>query len=131
MGLLAGASRKGVQGTAFIVFADGTLHEKRITDDASLVRAQADAVRFNALAAAADDPAPESAVTAAQAAHREDGEAEKEQPAVPPQNSGQHASSQPSSGQLTDELTRLASLHTSGALTDAEFQAAKGRLLGI
>jgi hypothetical protein len=49
VGLLAGASRKGVQGTAFIVFADGSLHEKRITDDASLVRAQADAVRFNAL----------------------------------------------------------------------------------
>lgn len=38
--------QEGVQGTAFIVFADGSLHEKRITDDASLVRAQADAVRF-------------------------------------------------------------------------------------
>jgi hypothetical protein len=107
VGLLAGASRKGVQGTAFIVFADGTLHEKRITDDASLGTGAGRRGAFQCP------------------------EAEKEQPAVPPQNSGQHASSQPSSGQLTDELTRLASLHTSGALTDAEFQAAKGRLLGI
>jgi hypothetical protein len=32
---------------------------------------------------------------------------------------------------LTDELERLASLRVSGALTDAEFQAAKARLLGI
>jgi hypothetical protein len=32
--------------------------------------------------------------------------------------------------QLTADLTRLASLHASGALTDAEFQAAKARLLG-
>jgi hypothetical protein len=88
VGLLAGTSRKGIQGTAFVVFADGTLHEKRITDDTSLVRAQADAVRFNAMAAAADDPAAESTVTAAQAAHREDGEAETEQPAAPPRTLG-------------------------------------------
>jgi hypothetical protein len=50
VGLLAAASRKGTRGTAFVVFSDGKLHEKAITDQASLVRAQADAVRFNALA---------------------------------------------------------------------------------
>lgn len=37
----------------------------------------------------------------------------------------------PTSSQLTGELERLASLHASGALTDAEFQAAKARLLGM
>jgi hypothetical protein len=31
---------------------------------------------------------------------------------------------------LTDELAKLAELHTSGALTDAEFEKAKSRLLG-
>jgi hypothetical protein len=31
----------------------------------------------------------------------------------------------------TAELERLASLHTSGALTDAEFSVAKSKLLGI
>jgi Short C-terminal domain len=35
------------------------------------------------------------------------------------------------SSQLTDELERVASLHASGALTDAEFHAAKARLLGM
>ena len=52
VGLLAGASRKGTRGTAFVIFADGTVHEHRINDESSLVKAQADAVRFNALAAA-------------------------------------------------------------------------------
>ena len=31
----------------------------------------------------------------------------------------------------TDQLTNLASLHSSGALTDEEFAAAKAKLLGI
>jgi hypothetical protein len=31
----------------------------------------------------------------------------------------------------TSEIERLASLHTSGALTDGEFTAAKAKLLGI
>jgi hypothetical protein len=57
LGLLAGASRKGFRGTAFVVLADGTLHERSFTDKEALVRAQADAVRFNALAQAAA-PAP-------------------------------------------------------------------------
>ncbi len=34
-------------------------------------------------------------------------------------------------GDTTAELERLASLHTSGALTDDEFAAAKAKLLGI
>jgi Short C-terminal domain len=34
------------------------------------------------------------------------------------------------SNRLVDELERLSSLQTSGALTEAEFQAAKARLLG-
>jgi hypothetical protein len=58
VGLLAGASRKGFLGTAFVISADGTLHEKPIADQASFLKAQADAVRFNALAA--DAPPPRS-----------------------------------------------------------------------
>ncbi|CAM3531699.1 SHOCT domain-containing protein [Occultella aeris] len=40
------------------------------------------------------------------------------------------ASAAPVGGDLVDELQRLASLRDSGALTDAEFDAAKARLLG-
>jgi hypothetical protein len=61
--LLAGVSRKGFQGTAFVIFVDGTLHEQQITDEASFLKAQADTVRFNAMVAGAS--------TAAGAANRE------------------------------------------------------------
>lgn len=49
--------------------------------------------------------------------------------------SGQQTPSQPAPGSetepaMTDQLSRLASLHQQGALTDAEFAAAKTRLLG-
>jgi hypothetical protein len=44
------ASRKGAKGTAFVVLADGTLREKHLPYAQALVKAQADAVRFNALA---------------------------------------------------------------------------------
>lgn len=56
VGLLAGASRKGFIGTAFVVFADGTLHEKQLADQASFLKAQSDVVRFNALATVASSP---------------------------------------------------------------------------
>lgn len=58
-GLLAGASRKGFLGTAFVIFADGTRHEKTIADQASFLKAQADAVRFNAIAVVAPTPRSE------------------------------------------------------------------------
>jgi hypothetical protein len=65
VGLLAGASRKGFLGTAFVIFADGTLHEKPIADQASLLKAQAEAVRFNAIAVVAaprSEPVPHDGV---------------------------------------------------------------------
>jgi uncharacterized membrane protein YebE (DUF533 family) len=37
----------------------------------------------------------------------------------------------PPANDTTSEIERLASLHMSGALTDAEFAAAKAQLLGI
>lgn len=40
------------------------------------------------------------------------------------------AAPSPTADDLTDELAKLADLHASGALTDAEFQRAKERLLG-
>ena len=58
LGLLAGISRQSrvpTKGTAFVIFADGTTHEKQITSAADLLKAQAEAVRFNALAPAAGD----------------------------------------------------------------------------
>jgi putative oligomerization/nucleic acid binding protein len=111
VGLLAGASRTGTRGTAFIVFNDGGMNEKRINDQSSLVKAQADAVRFNALAAAHGGQVVKAA-TAAQASTG---------PALDQQSAG---------SRLADELGRLAGLHASGVLTDAEFQAAKAMLLG-
>lgn len=59
-GLLAAASRKGTKGTAFIVFADGSTHERQLQDAQAITRAQADAVRFNALANSATRQADHS-----------------------------------------------------------------------
>jgi hypothetical protein len=47
--LLAGASRAGT-GVALVTFADGNVWEKRFIDKPSVTKAQAEAVRFNALA---------------------------------------------------------------------------------
>lgn len=90
VGLLAAFSRRGTRGSAFVVFADGTVYERQVSDEPALRRAQADAVRFNALAA---------------------------------------ASRRPAAADLADELTRLVGLHAAGMLSDAEFQAAKAKLL--
>ena len=53
-------------------------------------------------------------------------EEEPEAPPAPPPPA-------PTSGEESqaDEIQRLAELHTSGALTDEEFAAAKAKLLGI
>ncbi len=98
-GLLTAASRTGFQGIAVVTFTDGAYHEKKINDAAALVRAQAEAIRFNALAGSDEMPAT--------------------------------AGGADQTGQLADELERLAKLRDSGALTDGEFQAAKARLLGL
>jgi hypothetical protein len=63
VGLLAAASRKGTKGTAFVVFANGSMHDSQIQDAQGLVKAQADAVRFNSLSAAAER-APDTRATA-------------------------------------------------------------------
>jgi hypothetical protein len=51
-GLLVGLTSKS-RAVAFVVFKDGSLHEQRVSGNSAVIRAQADAVRFNALAAAA------------------------------------------------------------------------------
>lgn len=109
-GLLAAVSRRGTRGTAFVVFADGTVHERQASGGPGLRRAQADAVRFNALAAASRPPTAGAAPAEGLAGH-------------PP---GQR----PAATHLADELTRLAELHAAEALSDAELQAAKAKLLG-
>jgi hypothetical protein len=61
--LLAGVSRAGT-GVAVVTFADGNVREKEFADKPSLLKAQAEAVQFNALAASsqpADGPVSGSA----------------------------------------------------------------------
>jgi Short C-terminal domain len=101
-GLLAGAySRPRTGGLAVVTFFGGGVWQKVIPDPAPLMRAQAEAVRFNALAAAGQ-PA-DDAVSASLESHAQDG--------------------------VASELERLAALHASGALDDEEFRAAKARII--
>jgi hypothetical protein len=53
-GLLIGLTRKS-KASAFIVFADGTVHERKLNGKSVISSAQRDAVKFNALANAASD----------------------------------------------------------------------------
>jgi hypothetical protein len=48
-GALLGLSKKA-KATAFVVFEDGTVHERKLDGNAAVRGAQADAVKFNALA---------------------------------------------------------------------------------
>jgi Short C-terminal domain len=52
-----------------------------------------------------------------------------EQQQAPPQPS-QPAPAAPETSPMIDELNKLATLHQQGVLTDAEFAAAKAKLLG-
>jgi hypothetical protein len=51
-GLLIGLTRKS-KASAFVVFADGTVHERKLDRKSAISAAQRDAVKFNALANAA------------------------------------------------------------------------------
>ena len=63
----------------------------------------------------------------AQEARISDLEAAQAQPQVPAQ---QPAPAQAAGSSMMDQLSQLAELHKSGALTDDEFAAAKAKLLG-
>ncbi len=52
-GALVGLSKKA-KASAFVVFADGTVHERKLDGNAAVRGAQSDAVKFNALASAAE-----------------------------------------------------------------------------
>jgi hypothetical protein len=52
-GLLIGLTKKS-KATAFVVFADGTVHERKLEGNSMISSAQRDAVKFNALASAKD-----------------------------------------------------------------------------
>ena len=56
------------------------------------------------------------------------GRASKQSPK--PGADGSSAATQPTAPDLTARLKELADMHASGALTDAEFAAAKAKLLG-
>ncbi len=100
--LLAGFSRAGT-GVAVVTFADGCVREKEFTDKPSLLKAQAEAVRFNALAASSQ-PADSAASRSAEGSAQDD-------------------------RGVAAELERLAALHSSGMLDDEEFRAAKARII--
>ena len=98
VGLLAGAySRPRTGGLAVVTFPGGGVWQKVIPQPASLTRAQAEAVRFNALAAASQPV--DDAVSASVESHTQDG--------------------------VASELERLAALHAAGAVDDEEFRAAR------
>ena len=101
--LLAGASRAGT-GVALVTFADGNVWEKRFIDKPSVTKAQAEAVRFNALAASG-------------------------QPAAGAASGSAERSARVGTG-VSAELEHLAALHSSGMLDDDEFRAAKARIIG-
>ena len=86
-----------------VTFADGNVWEKRFTDRPSVTKAQAEAVRFNALAASS-------------------------QPADGEGSGSAEGSAQDSTG-VAAELERLVALHSSGMLDDEEFRAAKARII--
>jgi hypothetical protein len=108
IGLLSALSRKGFEMFAVVSFADGTIYEKKFekknTDASSLIKAQAEAVRFNAVAAAS-------------------------QPIDSAGSGFAEGSAQGDTG-VAGELERLAALHASGALDSEEFRAAKARIIG-
>jgi hypothetical protein len=133
VGLAAGLSRKGTKGTAFVVFADGRLHEHAINDQMALVRAQADAVRFNALAAGAgataSEPVP-SREEIQEIASRLNADPVLRDIILPPPPA--HADdAAPESAQIAGQLAKLADLQAVGSITSAEFHAAKQKLLGL
>jgi len=101
--LLAGFSRAGT-GVAVVTFADGNVREKEFTDKSSLLTAQAEAVKFNALAASS-------------------------RPADGPVSGSAESPAQGDTG-IAAELERLAALHPSGVLAEGEFRAANARILG-
>lgn len=67
---------------------------------------------------------------AAQQQSRAEGAALAEQARIQQAAAAQHAAAPPAVDRLGD-LERLAALHQQGALTEAEFTAAKARLLGL
>jgi hypothetical protein len=106
-GLLSAASRKGFEVFAVVSFADGNVWEKtfdkKSTNASLLIKAQSEAVRFNAMAASGQPDRGVTSGPAEDSAHYDTG--------------------------VAAELERLAALHSSGMLDDEEFRAAKARII--
>jgi hypothetical protein len=62
-------------------------------------------------------------------ANQEQEQYEQQQAAAAPQP--QYVEAAPAEPDVSDELTKLAQLHTQGILTDEEFAAKKAQILGI
>jgi hypothetical protein len=85
-----------------IVFADGSCHQKKISGAGTTARAQAEAIRFNALSGYRGEPAPNvtGPVT----------------PLAPAES-------------VSDRLTKLAGLHDAGILTNTEYEEKRTALV--
>ena len=66
--------------------------------------------------------------TANRSAEQAQQESSQQQPQVPQQ--APPPAAQPAGDSMLDQLSKLTALHEQGALTDAEFSAAKAKLLG-
>ncbi len=101
-GMLAALSQKS-RAHAFVVFADGTYHERKLDGNAAVRTAQAECVRFNLLA------------------HAASGQADEEETAA------QEPAAAASAAERLAEATRL---HDAGLLTDEEYQAKRAEIIG-
>jgi hypothetical protein len=63
LGAVGSLGRRGTKPFAYVVFPDGTLHQEQLTDKRIAARAQADVLRFNALAGSASAESPGRAST--------------------------------------------------------------------
>jgi Short C-terminal domain len=97
--LAPGLLRKS-KAVAFVVCANGKVHERKLDGTAAIRAAQRDAVKFNVLAGPAAAPGPAQA-----------------QPLPSP----------PTAGERLAEVTRL---HDAGLLTDEEYQAKRAEIIG-
>ncbi len=104
LALAPGLFRKS-KAVAFVVCANGRLHEKKLDGNAMIRAAQRDLARFNALAGSAAPPGST---------------------APPP---GHQPPSPPPSPSARERLAEIAALHDEGLLTDEEYQAKRAEII--
>jgi hypothetical protein len=103
------------QAKAYIVFPDGSTYVTKLIGNGAIRQAELDVARFNADAESKGEAAQINAPTASS------------QPAAGVASGSAEGSAQGAG--VAAELERLVALHSSGALDDEEFRAAKARII--